>query len=439
MPRHSFPQVSPAGVGGSDSMSIPDSVSGVAQALPVLSESSLDATPPALLGLAALLRAAYRDEDLAIHVPALVERSEAGDAYAMLDLALILQLRFQKEQGLAVLAEALKIQQSFRISGGEPASLRVLVIKVPGDLMANTPVECILEDAGFTLDVLYVGEELPWPTVISEHDLVFVAISEADAHRTVLTWLATYMASWPRPVLNLPQQIPQLSRTAVFEVLRDVPGVCVAATCRVERTGIQQLLAEPSRWDATLPEIRFPMILRPIGSHAGTDLCKIDGWNDLDGYLKRVPAAEFFVANFIDYASADGLFRKYRVVLIDGRPFVCHMGISQHWMVHYPYDEMRDNPARKAEEAACMASFDDDFAHHHGPAIAELQARFGLDYVGFDCAETPDGRLLIFEMANALVIHAMDDHRTFPYKAVQMRKVFDAFCHMLHRRAATQP
>ncbi len=41
-------------------------------------------------------------------------------------------------------------------------------------------------------------------------------------------------------------------------------------------------------------------------------------------------------------------------------------------------------------------------------------------------------------MANALVIHAMDDPVMFPYKAAQMRKVFDAFSGMLRRRAATE-
>ncbi len=415
-----------------------DSVTASAPIAPALSENEDGIRIPSLLGLAELLRTAYREDDLTVHVPGLIARSEAGDAYAMLDLALILQLRFQKEQGLAVLAEALKIQQSFRLGDGEPGSPRVLMIKVPGDLMADTPLECILEDAGIHLDVLYVGGELPWPEVVPDHDLVCVAISEAEAHLPVLTQLATYMEDWPRPLLNAPLRIPRLSRTGTFEALRHVPGLCVAATCRVGRADLQQLIGEPSRWEVTLPEIRFPLILRPLGSHAGTDLCKIDGWSELDGYLQRVQAAEFFVANFIDYASVDGLFRKYRVVLIDGRPFVCHMGISQHWMVHYPYDEMREDPARRVEEAACMASFDEDFAMRHGAAITAVQARFGLDYVGFDCAETRDGKLLIFEMANALVIHAMDDPVMFPYKAGQMRKVFEAFSRMLRCRAATE-
>ena len=93
--------------------------------------------------------------------------------------------------------------------------------------------------------------------------------------------------------------------------------------------------------------------------------------------MQRVEAEQFFVANFIDYASADGLFRKFRVVQIDGRAFVCHMGISEHWMVHYPYDEMKADAGRRQEEAAMMASFDDAFAVRNRDALAAKALRDG--------------------------------------------------------------
>lgn len=395
--------------------------------------------PSSMLGLSVLLRAAFHEEDLTVHVPGLMERAERGnDACAMLDLALILQLRFQKESGLAVLGEALRIQQQFRIATGEEGAVRLLVIKVPGDLMSNTPLECILEGAGFTIDVLYAGPRLPWPQELPPHDLVFVAISEADEHRALLAELALRLEGWPRPVLNRPQRIPALSRSEAFEVVRGVPGLRMTATLRMDRTVLLQLAVDPALQQELKPRIGFPVILRPQGSHAGTDLCRIDTPADIAGYLDRVAAQEFFVASFIDYASADGLFRKFRVVLIEGRAFVCHMGISAHWMVHYPYQEMKADPARRAEEEALMANGNAGFSARHAVALAGLQQRFGLDYVGFDCAETPDGELLIFEMANALVIHAMDDPTMFPYKAAQMQRAFVAFHDMLRRRAAAR-
>lgn len=417
-------------------MSMRDHPSSAATVAPVLSDSEVPSSPPPLLGLSALLRAAFHEEDLTLHVPGLIKRAECErDAYAMLDLALIQQLRFQKENGLAVLGEALKLRQLFRIAGTDDAEVRLLVIKTPGDLMANTPIECMLDDAGFALDVLYVGPGLPWPSRLPPHDLVFVAISEADAHCPTLARLAGYLEGWPHPVLNAPQRIPRLSRSEAFEVLRGVPGLRMAATRRIERAALHAQAATAQPHGPLLPEIGFPIILRPLGSHAGTDLCRIDTPAEIAPYLQRVTAQQFFVASFIDYASADGLFRKYRVVLIEGHPYVCHMGISQHWMVHYPYEEMKADPARRAEEALLMEHFDDDFALRHGDALRAVQQRFGLDYVGFDCAETVAGELLVFEMANALVVHAMDDRALYPYKAAQMHKVFSAFHTMLRRHA----
>ena len=105
-------------------------------------------------------------------------------------------------------------------------------------------------------------------------------------------------------------------------------------------------------------------------------------------------------------------------------------------MVHYPYPEMIAHPERREEEASLMASFDSTFAVRHRDALQSVADLTGLDYVGFDCAETADGRLLIFEIATAMVIHDMDDLNVFPYKVPQMRRVFGAFHDML-RRAAT--
>ena len=159
---------------------------------------------------------------------------------------------------------------------------------------------------------------------------------------------------------------------------------------------------------------------------------------ELARYMAGSDSMEYYMAPCIDYSSADGLFRKYRIVLIDGRPFVCHMGISNGWMVHYPYAEMSAHPGRREEEARLMESFDTDFAVRHREAFRNVAELTGLDYVGFDCAEASDGRLLIFEIATGMVVHDMDDPTIFPYKVPQVRRIADAFHEML-RRAAANP
>jgi hypothetical protein len=64
-----------------------------------------------------------------------------------------------------------------------------------------------------------------------------------------------------------------------------------------------------------------------------------------------------------------------------------------------------------------------------------MAKRIGLEYFTIDCAENEDGDLLIFEADNTAVVHNMDPPDVFPYKPLQMRKIFDAFAAMLCRRA----
>ena len=82
-----------------------------------------------------------------------------------------------------------------------------------------------------------------------------------------------------------------------------------------------------------------------------------------------------------------------------------------------------------------MATFDDGFARRHAAAFRALHEPLGFDYYSIDCAETRDGRLLVFEADAAAIIHLMDPPDLFPYKQPQMRKVFGAFDAMLRRRS----
>ena len=74
-----------------------------------------------------------------------------------------------------------------------------------------------------------------------------------------------------------------------------------------------------------------------------------------DAYLEQRGEDSFFVSPFIDYASKDGLFRKYRIALIDGRPFPVHMAVAEEWKVWYLNADMALSVANRAEEATLHA------------------------------------------------------------------------------------
>jgi glutathione synthase/RimK-type ligase-like ATP-grasp enzyme len=181
--------------------------------------------------------------------------------------------------------------------------------------------------------------------------------------------------------------------------------------------------------------LQFPIIIRPRGSHAGVGLAKIGDRAAVDRYLAERQEAEFFVARFVDYAGTDGLFRKYRIVIVDGRPYACHMAIADRWDIWYLNAGMAFSESKRLEEADFMRTFDSAFAARHRRALAAMIDRVGLDYFTVDCAENRNGELLIFEADNTAVVHNMDSPAVYPYKPPQMRKIFEAFAAMLYRRA----
>ncbi len=84
----------------------------------------------------------------------------------------------------------------------------------------------------------------------------------------------------------------------------------------------------------------------------------------------------FFVSPFIDYSGKDSLFRKYRIAMIDSRPFPVHMAIAAQWKVWYLNADMALNVAHRTEEAKFMQFFDDSFGRRHANALTEIgQAR----------------------------------------------------------------
>jgi hypothetical protein len=209
----------------------------------------------------------------------------------------------------------------------------------------------------------------------------------------------------------------------------------IPTTQRIRRETLEAIGAGAATIGSVLVDASFPIIARPIGSHAGGGLLKLDDVPAVADYLRARSEDEFYISPFIDYRSADGLFRKYRIALIDGRPYASHMAVSQHWMVHYLNAGMTESAAKREEEARFMAAFDQDFAVRQKTALRAIAERVGLAYFAIDCGELPDGSLLLFEADVAMIVHAMDPPDMFPYKGPQMRKVFAAFDAMLRKYA----
>lgn len=390
------------------------------------------------LGIARLSKLAFDGADLGPLHSQLLDKYifEPDNAAALMDLSTIEQLFGNEQDGLARQAEALHLRQAYRSPRAtEAPSLRLLALAAPGDVGNNTPLEFLLEGSDVALTTLYVVPGQPLPA-IPEHDVAIVAACESDANRAALAEISRLLPNWPKPVLNHPDQIALLSRQRLYGVAKSIPGLAIPATVRIDRATLDDIAGGRTALQNLLPGSGFPLVVRPLDSHAGRGLQKIDDAAGLAAYLAVRPERGFYVSPYIDYRSADGLFRKYRVVFIAGKPYACHMAIADQWMLYYLNAGMAESAQKKIEEERFMTGFDQEFARRHRTALAGLASRIGLDYFGIDCAQTADGKLLLFEADIAMIVHLMDSPAIFPYKVPQMRKLFADFGAMLKDRAS---
>ena len=376
------------------------------------------------IGYAAIVRHAYAGADLTYLTRDLVAQVQGQmvNPGALLDLATLLMLQGGDlaVEGALMQRHAIALQKSYQINHGTGLGLRILAFVTAGDFMVNTPLDFLLHGSDAVLILHFVDTHTQSLTNLPAHDIAFMAIGESADTSKILHHLQTLLQGWTTPIINnnIPM-IANLSRATVAHMLADAPGLVTPPTQVQPRADLITALLT-----STVTE---PYILRPIGTHAGKGMARITTSAELALWLRLNSAEKVYTAPFIDYRSQNGLYAKQRIVLIQGKPYPSHMASSPHWMVHYLNADMTNQASRRAEEAAWMAQFDTDFAQRHATAFASLYDLIGLDYFGIDCAELPDGRLLIFEIDVAMIVHDMDCPRVFPYKQPAMQKLFGGF------------
>ena len=391
-----------------------------------MSEEKTDYTPTPFLGLAPFLRRSIAGEDLMPLAQALlVEAAENQNrAEAWMNLAVALECVGQNAEPAR--QTALSLSRLFvRPAAKTPVSMRVLLLMVPGALSVNTPLDCLLEFDDIELLYYFLDPakpaEIEW-NALPTHDLVMVAFGDDPAREEWEKDLAAVLENSPRPVVNKIENVLKTRRNVGSALMHDAPGAQMSLQILLTREDVAKIAFNEN----PLPEnLAFPLIIRPIYSQGGKNLEKIADAAALVDYLHRIDFKAYFLSNFVDYHAEDGLYRKMRLALVDGVPYPCHMAISKNWMIHYLSSHMENEPEWRLEERAWMENFG-EFAKRHESVWQAFVERIGLDYFCVDCAELPNGRLLIFEFDHISVVHDMDDPVRFPYKSAAIARIKDA-------------
>ena len=154
--------------------------------------------------------------------------------------------------------------------------------------------------------------------------------------------------------------------------------------------------------------LRFPILCRPFGSHAGEDLSKIEDPAQLAECLAERRMGGGYLTEFIDLTGADGLYRKARLYWIGGGVYPEHYYVSDQWNVHEKGSLrlMAKVPRLRDEAAAFLRSFDP--AGPMASVLAKLAARLKLDVFMVDVGFDRNGGPVLFE-ANATITAILPD------------------------------
>ncbi|MGB0897869.1 MAG: hypothetical protein ACPGSN_01370 [Psychrobium sp.] len=260
---------------------------------------------------------------------------------------------------------------------------------------------------------------------LAPYDLIINCIADMEVCANALT-LLTQFERFNNEIINPPVAIVNTSRVDIYQQLSSL-------SLKIADTNIFHSNAQFANYYSG-----FPALVRPLGSSTGIGLVKFEDKESLDQYLSQNSGEVLNICPFIDFQSRDGLYRKYRVFVIDGEIYPEHCVAHNHWNVHSSsrLTLMQDNEELRQQEQAFVNDLSTVLSPAHQATIKQIHKKLSLDYFGIDFSFTHDGELLVFE-ANAGMRVNTDYLKDFTYLVAPITKIIDAFKQMITYRITT--
>jgi tetratricopeptide (TPR) repeat protein len=259
--------------------------------------------------------------------------------------------------------------------------------------------------------------------------VVFNMIGDADNGAQVLPFAVDLADRLGMPVINHPRAVLGTSREAMAARLAGTPNARIAKTVRLSA----DMLASVAT-NGALDGLSLPLLVRTAGTHGGDAFEKVDSLEPIAAFVARHPGVDFYVTEYVDYRSADGLFRKYRFICIDGELLPYHLAIHSDWMVHHFRTDMANQRWMQQEEEAFLARPHETFDAAQQAAVLAMARATGLDYCGVDVGIAPNGDVVFFESNATMLVHDEKDG-PFVFKNPYIARIKRAFDAMIARRA----
>ena len=308
----------------------------------------------------------------------------------------------------------------------EPIRLLQIISAAGG----NAAVDPFLDAATF-LTTIVIAEYFDGNVSLPVHDLLVNAVADADLCVEALTAADAIARKSTAPVINPVQAVNTRAETAAR--LAAIPNFVAPKTVNLGKG----LLAS-DRAGLTLDQygFHFPILLRSPGFHSGMYLERVDSLTELEASLARLPSEMVTVTQFVDGRGADGKYRKYRVMMIDGEFYPLHLAIARDWKVHYFTAEMADNPTHRAEDEAFLENMTQVLGEKGTAALKDIQAALGLDYAGIDFGMNSHGQVVLYEANAAMIVLPPGPDARWDYRRPHVRRIVDAVRNMMIQRAS---
>jgi tetratricopeptide (TPR) repeat protein len=310
------------------------------------------------------------------------------------------------------------VSQRFR--GTAPAVPVLLLVAARG---GNIPTQQILDDQTFAVSALY-AEFCDPAQPLPEHAVVFNAIGDADLCGEALSRAEDILRRSKAPVINAPARVRATGRAANAARLAKLRGVVAPSIRLTTKADL-----------AKARDLTFPLLLRAPGFHTGRHFVRAERAEDIAGAAAALPGDALLAIEYLDTRGADGLARKYRVMIIDGALYPLHLAISQDWKVHYFTADMAADAAHRDEERRFLADMPSVLGPRAMAALAAIGRALQLDYAGVDFGLRADGALLLFEANATMVINPPDPDPIWDYRRAPITAALDAAKRLLLAKA----
>ena len=310
-------------------------------------------------------------------------------------------------------------ERNFFVAEGPPDAPRVLVLATA--TLGNTPDRHLLPQSRFTRLFWFVEYASDVQIgALPPFDLVFNGIGDADETGPTVANVARFLATCAAPVLNPPQAVERTRRHLAPAWFGDVDGLVVPACMRLTAATLAERgLVESARRAG----IAAPFIVRPVGSHGGTGSHLVSG----KAGAPSPSRSDCYVTAFHDARSADGLFRKYRMIFVGAEPYPYHLAIGSNWLVHYETSGTAAHAERRAEELRFLEDPEAALGPVAMAAVRGVGRQLALDFAGIDFAVLPDGRALFFEANATMLVHPEDPAGALAHKNAHVSRILEAF------------